>query len=139
MVWIAHRKLMPFWLNSCKSGLHGAGLGQCMTIRRRQSSYPPIYMWLLSRSISFTGVLSKIHDNLKSERRSSLGISGIHITQKGDTIIKTHYWTKWTNLTKLTRNITCFFMSDPFIWSHTSGSRDELAMALTCETALKIK
>ena len=28
-------------------------------------------------------------------------------------------------------------MSDPFIWSHTSGSREELAMALTCETALK--
>merc|ERR1712106_1091632 len=33
------------------------------------------------------------------------------------------------------QNLTCFFMSDPFIWSHTSGSRDELAIALTCETA----
>ena len=34
---------------------------------------------------------------------------------------------------------TCFFMREPFIWSHTPGSREELATALTCDTALKNK
>ena len=34
---------------------------------------------------------------------------------------------------------TCFFMREPFIWSQTPGSREELATALTCDTALKNK
>ena len=30
-------------------------------------------------------------------------------------------------------------MREPFIWSHTVGSLEELAIALTCDTALKNK
>ena len=91
-----HKTLIPFWLNSCKFGLHALTCGQYETPGRAASR--ALGLCLISRK---DPRFQEWH--LWTGWR--LNISGIHITKFGDRIIKTHYPTKWFLQVNLTGNL----------------------------------